>query len=154
MSEHTGPPVARSRLWQHINQAAAEGAFRLQVCAACKRVQYPPQEFCNECLCDGLTWEKVSPLGKVVSWTRVRTSNHPFFRDRLPLHTGLVKLDCGPVMFAYMAASCLKTGRIVQVTGRPDKSGQTVFLAAPPETDPANEFSNILMEEVTHDTRQ
>lgn len=153
MSEHASPPVARSRLWRHINQAAAEGAFRLPVCAACKHVQYPPQEFCSQCLSDDLTWETVSPLGKVLSWNRLQASNHPFFRDRLPLHTGLVKLECGPVMFAYLAAFCLQTGRAVQVTGKPDKSGQTVFLAAPPEMDPANEFSNILMEEVTHDTR-
>ena len=154
MSGHAAPPVARSRLWRQINQAAAEGEFRLQACAACRHVQYPPQEFCSRCLSGDLAWETASPLGKVLSWTRVRASNHPFFRDRLPLHTGLVKLDCGPVMFVYLAASCLQAGRAVQVAGLPDKSGQTVFIARAPDTDLPSEFNEILMEEVTHDTRQ
>ena len=154
MREHAIPPVARSRLWQQINQASAEGVFRLQACAACEHVQYPPQEFCSQCLSGDLAWEEVNPLGKVLSWTRVRASNHPFFRDRLPLHTGLVKLDCGPVMFVYLAASCLQAGRAVQVTGLPDRSGQTVFLAGAPDTDLSGEFNEILMEEVTHETRQ
>ena len=147
------PPAARSRLWQHVNDSAAEGLFRLQVCPRCDKVQYPPQEFCSHCLADELSWEQVSPRGKVLSWTMSRASTNPFFRDKFPLNTGLVKLDCGPVMVAYLAESCLQAGSGVQVTGKPDKSGQVVFLAAPPDTDPATEFSDILMEEVKHDRK-
>lgn len=153
MTGQTLPPAARSRLWQQVNDAAAEGLFRLQVCNSCGTVQYPPQEFCSHCLADELSWEQVSPVGKVLSWTVSRASTNLFFRDKFPLNTGLVKLDCGPVMIAYLAAACLQAGSRVQVTGKPDKSGQCVFLAAPPGTDPATEFSDILMEEVKHDRK-
>ena len=146
MTGNTMPPAARSRLWQQVNEAAARGMFRLQVCTRCDKVQYPPQEFCSRCLCDELSWEAVNPMGKVLSWTRSRASTSEFFRDKFPLNIGLVKLDCGPVMVTYLAASCLQTGSKVQVTGKPDKSGQTVFFAAPPGTDPIEEFSDIIME--------
>lgn len=144
MSEHALPPAARSRLWQQINQAAAEGLFRLQVCAACNRVQYPPQEFCSQCLADDLTWENVNPLGKVLSWTTTHASTNQFFKGVLPFHVGTIKLDCGPVMVAYLAASCLQSGCRVQVTGAPDKSGQVVFFAAPADLDLTAEFSQMI----------
>lgn len=153
MTDQLLPPAARSRLWQQVNESAAEGLFRLQVCSSCGTVQYPPQEFCSHCLAGELSWEQVSPMGKVLSWTVSRASTDRFFRDKFPLNIGLVKLDCGPVMVAYLAASCLQTGSRVQVTGRPDKSGQTVFLAGAADTDPATEFSEITMEEVKHERK-
>ena len=153
MTEQLSPPVARSRLWQKVNEAAAEDLFRLQVCTRCDKVQYPPQEFCSRCLADELSWETVSPMGKVLSWTRSRASTSEFFRDKLPLNIGLVKLDCGPVMVTYLAASCLQAGSRVQVTGKQDKSGQAVFFAAPADKDPAAEFNNIVMEEVKHERK-
>lgn len=146
MKDQSGPPAARSHLWQRVNQTAAEGTLRLQVCKHCGKTQYPPQEFCSVCLSDDLSWEQVNPLGKTLSWTTSHASNNRFFKDRLPLHIGMIKLDCGPVMIAYLAASCLRAGSRTQISVYPDKSGQAVFLAAPPGSDPAPEFSNILIE--------
>ena len=146
MSDRTPPPADRSRLWQNVNQAATEGLFKLQVCAACHCVQYPPQEFCGQCLADDLAWENVNPLGKVLSWTTTHASTNQFFKGVLPFHVGMIKLNCGPVMVAYLAASCLQSGSRVQVTGAPDKSGQIVFFAAPADLDLTTEFSDILME--------
>ena len=144
MNDQASPPAARSRLWQNVNEAAAEGRFRLQVCAACKHVQYPPQEFCCHCLSDVLSWDDVSPMGKVLSWTTTHASNNRYFKGILPFHVGMIKLDCGPVMVAYLAESCLQSGSRVQVTGATDKSGQTVFFATLPGTDPSGEFKNII----------
>ena len=146
MSGQAGPPVARSALWQQVNQAAKEGAFKLQICSKCDGVQYPPQEFCSYCLADELSWETVSPAGKVLSWTTTHASSNRFFKGILPFHVGMIKLDCGPVLIAYLAAASLHTGSRVQVTGVPDKSGQAVFLAGPPGTDPAAEYSKLLEE--------
>ena len=146
MSGQAGPPVARSALWQQVNQAAKEGAFKLQVCSKCDGVQYPPQEFCSYCLADELSWETVSPAGKVLSWTTTHASSNRFFKGILPFHVGMIKLDCGPVLIAYLAAASLHTGSRVRVTGMRDKSGQTVFLAGPPDTDPAAEYSKLLEE--------
>ncbi len=140
------PPASRSRLWQQVNEAAAAGLFRLQVCSGCGTVQYPPQEFCSHCLADELPWEQVSPMGEVLSWTTTHASTNRFFKGILPFHVGMVKLDCGPVLIGYLVAASLHTGSRVQVTGMPDKSGQTVFLAGPPDTDPAAEYSKLLEE--------
>ena len=153
MSDQPTPPVARSQLWQQLNESADAGLFKLQVCSSCSKVQYPPQEFCSHCLADKLSWEQVSPVGKVLSWTITHASTNRFFKGILPVHVGMVKLDCGPVMIAYLAASCLQTGSRVQVTGRPDKSGQCVFFAVPQDTDPKVEFNDIMMQEAKHDEK-
>lgn len=145
MNDQPVPPAARSQLWQQVNESAAAGLFRLQVCTRCDKVQYPPQEFCIHCLADELSWGQVSPMGNVLSWTTTHTSTNRFFKGILPVHVGMVKLDCGPVMIAYLAASCLQTGSRVQVTGRPDKSGQCVFFAVSQDADPKTEFSDIMM---------
>ena len=92
-------------------------------------------------------------MGEVLSWTTTHASTNQFFKDILPFHVGMIKLDCGPVMVTYLAASCLQTGSRVQVAGKPDKSGQAVFLAAPPDTDLEAEFNDIVMEEVKHERK-
>ena len=145
MSDQAVPPAERSRLWQQVNEAVVEGSFRLQVCGQCKLVQYPPQEFCSHCLTGVLSLENVSPMGKVLSWTTVHASNNRFFKSILPFHIGVVKLDCGPVLFAHLAAASRRKGSSVRTTGRADKSGQVVFFATPVDTDPAAEFSDILL---------
>ena len=144
MNDQPIPPAERSHLWRQVNQAAGEGLFKLQVCARCHVVQYPPQEFCHHCLSSALLWEQVNALGKVLSWTISHASTNRFFKDKLPLRVGMVKLDCGPVLIAYLAAASLQTGSRVRVSGRLDKSGQAVFLATPPDTGPAAEFNAIL----------
>ena len=146
MSDKSRPSVNRSRLWQRVNAAAAEGVFKLQICGACHKVQYPPREFCSGCLSDALTWEPVSAGGAVLSWTRSHSSVSRFFKDKLPLHVGAIKLDCGPVLFAHLSANSLQTGARVQIMGRPDKSGQTVFFARPADTGATDEFSMIMKE--------
>ena len=85
-------------------------------------------------------------MGKVLSWTTVQASNNQFFKTILPFHVGMIKLDCGPVLIAYLSAASLRTRSRVRVAGKSDKSGQTVFLAAPPDRDPVAEFSGILVE--------
>ena len=144
MNAKTGPPVKRSPLWREVNQAAAEGLFKLPVCRACGRVHYPPQEFCRACLSDDWAWEAVSDAGTVLSWTVSHASLNPFFKARLPLRIGSVKLDCGPVLLAHLSAACARTGSRARVTGRPDPSGQVVFFATPPEDDSLAEFAALL----------
>lgn len=146
MTDKLLPPIARSQLWQHVNEASDAGLFRLQVCTGCDKVQYPPQEFCSDCLTDELSWNEVSPMGNVLSWTTSTASTSQFFGDKFPLNIGLVKLDCGPVMIAYLAATCLQTGSRVQVTGKRDKSGQCVFFAAVPGANPVDGFRDIILE--------
>ncbi len=141
------PPAGCSRLWRHLDQAAQEGVFKLPVCTACGEVQYPPQDFCRHCLGPQVSWKQVSEEGAVLSWTILHASQEPFFKDKLPLNLGLIKLDCGPVLMAYLAAAARAAGSRVRVSGRLDRSGRAVFFAMPPGGDPATEFNALLQEE-------
>lgn len=146
MSDKLLPPVKRSHLWQHVNRAADDDVFILQRCDACRKVQYPPQEFCSDCLGDVLTWEQVATTGTVLSWTTSHASTGQFFKDKLPLHVGIIKLDCGPILLVYLSGDALQAGERVQVTNRLDKSGQAVFFATPAGTGSLGEFTAILKE--------
>lgn len=150
MSAAAAPPAGRSRLWRRLDQAAQEGVFRLPRCTACGQVQYPPQDFCRRCLGAQVSWEQVSEEGAVLSWTILHVSQEPFFQDKLPLNLGLIKLDCGPVLAAYLGAAARTSGCRVGVSGRLDRSGRAVFFAMPPGVDPATEFNALLQEEQNH----
>jgi len=77
--------------------------IRLQRCAACGAVQYPPREFCGACLSDALAWEEAESLpARVLARTRLHHSNEPGFRPRLPLTLGLVRFDAGPIAVCFL----------------------------------------------------
>ena len=123
------PPAARTPVWQRLTVAARHGEFILQVCERCSRVQYPPREVCAVCLHDTLNWEPVSARGKLLSATTLHASTNAFFRAHLPRQVALVKLDCGPLIFAHMAEISADTGAALTLVTRQDRSGEAVFVA-------------------------
>jgi uncharacterized OB-fold protein len=123
------PPSARTTVWHTVTKAAQSGEFILQVCKHCDAVQYPPRELCKDCLEDKLEWEKVSAKGKLISYTALHASTNAFFREHLPRQIALLKLDCGPLIFAHMACDTAKTGDRVSIASRCDMSGEGVFIA-------------------------
>lgn len=127
--QQTLPPAARTAVWQGINTAAESAEFVLQVCQHCKAIQYPPRELCKDCLEDGLEWKKVAATGKLISCTILHASTNAFFREHLPRRIALVKLDCGPILFAHLAYAGAKSGDRVYVLNRRDRSGAAVFIA-------------------------
>lgn len=129
----TRPPAARSRTALGLTAAAAVGRFRMQVCDECAAVQYPPREVCHRCLGDALRWKDVSPNGLLISETTLTHSNDLYFRERLPLRTGIVKMDAGPVLVAHLHGDLRPASR-TRLALRLDRSGQAVIMALP-ETD-------------------
>lgn len=127
------PPADRTSLWRGINEGAAARELRLQACAACGTVQYPPREVCRNCLGDTLRWQAVDGGGVVLASTRQYASVEPFFQERLPVHMGSVRLDCGPILICFLDERSLASGSRVQVCPRLDESGQAVMAAAPAE---------------------
>jgi uncharacterized OB-fold protein len=78
--------------------------IRLQRCADCGTVQYPPREICSGCLSDRLEWESADSLpARVLARTRLHHSNEPRFHARLPLSVGLVKFASGPVAVCFLS---------------------------------------------------
>lgn len=140
---HELPPTARTPIWRTITKAAASGEFVLQVCQQCKAVQYPPRELCKECLHHELQWEKISPKGKLISYTELNASTNAFFRTHLPLQIALVKLDCGPVLFAHMIHKPAKNGDRISIRSTRDLSGEGVFIAVHDDGDEKTQLRGL-----------
>ncbi len=67
--------------------------------------------------------------------TTIRVPAEPYFRERVPWRSGLVKLDCGPVMVAHLHGEC-REGQAVRLSFQLDKSGQAVAFARPAQEMP------------------
>jgi NAD(P)-dependent dehydrogenase (short-subunit alcohol dehydrogenase family)/uncharacterized OB-fold protein len=125
------PPSMRSRAALGLTAAAALGRFRLQVCTACKAVQYPPSETCHRCLSIRLRWQDQSGAGELISETTVHHSQNAYFQERLPWRIGMVRLDAGPTLIVHLHGGCTAAPSRVRVGARLDKSGQGVLVAFP-----------------------
>jgi uncharacterized OB-fold protein len=71
----------------------AQGEFRLQKCAACGRLRYPPGTACPWCACPDAAWVPVEGRGSVHSYMEVHHSIQPAFQPFLPYLVLLVDLD-------------------------------------------------------------
>jgi NAD(P)-dependent dehydrogenase (short-subunit alcohol dehydrogenase family)/uncharacterized OB-fold protein len=146
------PPWLRSRAAQGLTAAAARGRFELQVCEACRAVQYPPREACHQCLAVVLRWRAQDGAGELIADTTLHHSNDLFFRERLPWRLGMVRLDAGPTVVAHLHGGCAPAPCRVRVEARLDKAGQGVLVAFPPE-EVANMADDRQLREMTCDPR-
>lgn len=147
----TLPPQARSRQAIVLTTAAAEGRLRLQICAGCDHVAYPPRELCPKCWSTELAWQDITHGGQLLSDTTLHTSVNTYFRERMPWKIGTVKLDAGPVVLAHIHTDVDAYAR-VRVIARTDKSGQGVLMALP-EQETANMADDKQMRELTCDPK-
>ena len=127
----TLPPASRSRVALGLTAAAARGRFALQVCLDCGTVQYPPREVCRECLSHRLVWRPQDGRGELVTETILRNAQELFFRERLPWRIGIVRLDAGVNVIAYVHASVGQAPGRVRVEAALDRAGQAALVAMP-----------------------
>ena len=71
----------------------AEHDFRLQECAACSLVRYPPTTACPWCAQAESSWVPVEGKGTVHSYSEIHHAIQPAFREHLPYLVLLVDLD-------------------------------------------------------------
>ncbi len=121
----TLPPSARSRAALGFSAAVAEGRFELQTCHDCGQVQYPPRDACTNCLSVRLEWKPVSGRGELISDTLLHHSNELYYRERMPLRLGLVRLDEGVTVLTHLHGDC-PTGEssrcaCAPISTRPDR---------------------------------
>jgi NAD(P)-dependent dehydrogenase (short-subunit alcohol dehydrogenase family)/uncharacterized OB-fold protein len=146
----TLPPPARSRAALRLTAAAAEGRFELQHCFDCATVQYPPRSACQKCLSHRLEWRETDGAGELLSETVLYHSNELYYRERVPLRLGLVRIDAGPSLLVHLHGDCAP-GR-VRVRAQLDRSGQAVLIALPGE-DTANMTDDPMLREMTSDPK-
>ena len=145
------PSEPRSRAALGLTSAAAEGRFRLQRCAECGAVQYPPRDACTHCLSTDLHWRDIDPNGHLVAETTVRTSTSTYFRERAPWRIGIVRLDAGVSVMAHLHGD-ISRGGPARVDCRLDKAGQGVLVAMPVERS-ANMEDDLQLREMTSDPK-
>jgi NAD(P)-dependent dehydrogenase (short-subunit alcohol dehydrogenase family)/uncharacterized OB-fold protein len=145
----TLPPAGRSRVALRLTAAAAEGRFELQHCADCATVQYPPRSVCTACLSHRLEWRETGGAGELIAATVLHHSNELYYRERVPIQLGTVKLDAGPVALAHLHRDCVAPSR-VRVRAHLDKSGQAVLVALPEGTVDRND---PMLREMTSDPK-
>lgn len=71
----------------------AQGEFRLQKCAGCGLLRYPPGTACPWCARAEAQWVPVEGRGSVHSYMEVHHSIQPAFRPFVPYLVLLVELD-------------------------------------------------------------
>ncbi len=147
----TRPSHFRSRAALGLAAAAAEGRFMLQQCGECGALQYPPRDACASCLSVDLPWKDVSPAGKLIADTIVRTSTNVYFRERTPWRVGTVLLDAGPSIICHVHGDAANGGSVTLIN-RLDKSGQAVLFAVPARKTPHME-DDPQMRELTCDPK-
>jgi uncharacterized OB-fold protein len=131
-SELTLPPTGRSALGKRFTAENRNGGLVLQKCAACGQVQYPPREICVRCLGDALNWEKIDTRGRLLSWTEVSASLEPAFQSAGHWPIGLVRLDAGPRLYAFLNVVDPRPDLEVQVQCRVERGGEVVLIANTP----------------------
>jgi NAD(P)-dependent dehydrogenase (short-subunit alcohol dehydrogenase family)/uncharacterized OB-fold protein len=146
----TVPPGGRSRVALGLTAAAAQGRLALQVCRDCGAVHYPPQEACRQCLSVRLDWRPHDGAGELISDTVLRHSNELYFRERLPLRLGSVRLDGGPTAIAFVHAACPAPPARVRVRACLDRAGQAA-LAALPDDEVTTMADDRVLRDLTND---
>jgi NAD(P)-dependent dehydrogenase (short-subunit alcohol dehydrogenase family)/uncharacterized OB-fold protein len=127
----TLPPAARSRVALGLTAAATRGRFALQTCLDCGAVQYPPSEVCRECLSERLVWRAQDGGGALLAETTLHTAQELFFRERLPWRVGIVRLDAGVNVVAYLHQNVGPAPCRVRVETSLDRAGQAALVAVP-----------------------
>ncbi len=70
--------------------------FRYQQCENCNKVVFYPRRHCTGCTSGKLIWKTASGAGKVYTFSVIRQSYHPFFRNLVPYAVAWVDLEEGP----------------------------------------------------------
>lgn len=119
-------------------EGAARGELMIKRCRACQRAHWYPRAQCPHCQADAVDWEVACGRGTVYSHTTIHQNNGRTFRDWVPYRLGLVDLEEGPRVFAFLRGAADGLGVGAPVTVGFETVGATalpVFLAV--EGDPA-----------------
>ena len=128
---------ARSAASAGLCETPVDGRLRLQQCAECDAVQYPPRERCGKCLSDALVWRVVDGHAELLAVTTLHHSLEPWFGARLPWTVASLKLAAGPVVFAHVAAALAQPGRQLAVATARGPDGGWCLVAFAATTDDA-----------------
>jgi uncharacterized protein len=92
------PDTLSKPFWDAVNQRR----LVLQHCAACDRLQYPPQQACQVCgSAAGLTWKEVVGRGHIASYIVIEDGRLNRRMSDQPYNMAMVTLDADPRVNFY-----------------------------------------------------
>ena len=92
------PDALSKPFWDAVNQRR----LVLQHCAACDRLQYPPQQACQVCGSDaGLAWKEVEGRGHIASYIVIEDGRLNRRMPDQPYNMAMVTLDADPRVNFY-----------------------------------------------------
>lgn len=77
-------------------EAAARGELRIQRCAGCGRLRFPPRPMCPRCRSFEHEWARMSGRGRVWSWVKPHPPLLPAYAEVAPYNVIVVELDEDP----------------------------------------------------------
>lgn len=120
-------------------KAAADGKLVLPTCVICRKPFWHPRPHCPFCASSEVEWKPASGNGIVYSFTVVRQSGDPFFRDRVPFIVAIIELAEGPRIMSNVidcAPDEVRIGMLVTVTFDTIAPDIAVPLFVPAESRP------------------
>ncbi|HIG41677.1 MAG: Zn-ribbon domain-containing OB-fold protein [bacterium] len=81
---------------QRFWEATKDKEFRYQQCDSCETIVFYPRRHCTGCTNGSLAWKVSAGTGTVYTFSVVRQSYHPFFRNLVPYAVAWIDLDEGP----------------------------------------------------------
>lgn len=82
-------------------EAANEERLVVQHCAACDRLQHPPQPTCLQCGASGLGWKQMSGRGTVYSYGVIFDTPVAALQPDQPYNLAVIQLDDDPAINMY-----------------------------------------------------
>jgi len=94
--------------------------FKYQQCDSCQTVVFYPRRHCTGCTDGTLEWKTATGKGTIYTFSVVRQSYHPFFRNQVPYAVAWIDMDEGPRILSNVVGVTdplneLKIGQAVTV---------------------------------------
>lgn len=80
--------------------ATRDKILQYQQCDTCQKIVFYPRQHCTGCTAGKLMWHQASGRGVIYSYSVVRQSYHPFFRNLVPYAVAWIDLEEGPRMLS------------------------------------------------------
>ncbi|MBL4865028.1 MAG: Zn-ribbon domain-containing OB-fold protein [Pseudomonadales bacterium] len=101
-------------------QATKDKILSYQQCDDCNTVVFYPRSHCTGCTSGTLSWKTASGKGTIYSYSIVRQSYHPFYKQKVPYAVAWIDLDEGPRLMSNIVgiddpSKDIKIGQKVEV---------------------------------------
>ena len=100
--------------------ATKDKKFTYQQCDSCNTIVFYPRRHCTGCTDGTLQWQTSKGRGTIYTFSVVRQSYHPFFRNQVPYAVAWIDMDEGPRILSNVVGvkdplNDLKIGQAVVV---------------------------------------